>query len=203
MGGGARNGCPLAVAKRSRRGAYAAKVRPGWARRWRARRMARSGSRAIKSTIAQLTQAGSNPALGNNLVVNPGGPAAHGTNLFCGWIDLSDLCQDIDVSAAPPAIDAGQVTYVASGWIGGSNTSASITYLFFDWSNNQLAPTAQLTSPLLPNYALTEVEHSGTLPAKTRRVRIEIDFPASDSLAGDIGFTLFAPSAAPVLTPAS
>lgn len=201
------------------------------------------------SLSLMLTQAGSNPALGHNLVVNPGaelgpnavlpspalyipgwsthqnsgtlasygsvapyggadwisitapGPADRGTNLFCGLNDLSDLYQDIDVSAAASAIDAGQAVYAVSGWFGGSNAPASLTYLFFDWSGNQLAPTAQLNGALLPNYGLTEVEHSGMLPAKTRRVRIEIDFPASDSLADDIGFTLSAPGAPPVLTP--
>ena len=201
------------------------------------------------SLSLMLVQAGSNPALGHNLVVNPGaesghgavlptpalyvpgwsthansgtlasygsvapyggagwisttapGPADRGTNLFTGWNDGSDLYQDIDVSAAASAIDAGQVTYAVSGWFGGSNASASLTYLFYDWSGNPVAPTAQLNGALLPNYGLTEMEHSGTLPAKTRRVRIEIDFPGSDSLADDINFTLSAPGAVPVLTP--
>lgn len=197
------------------------------------------------SLSVMLTQAGSSPALGKNLIVNPGaelgpsaalpgdtlyvpgwpttriagsvcpyggagfistqspGPADRGTNLFCGWDDGTDLYQDIDVSAAASAIDAGQVTYVVSGWLGGSSgsTAASLTYLFFDWSGNQLAPTAQLSSGSFSGYSLVETEHTGILPSGTRRVRIDVNFPSSDSLADDIGFTLSAPSAPPVITP--
>lgn len=193
-----------------------------------------------------LTQAGSTPALGKNLVVNPGaelgpsavlpagavyvpgwsttqyegsvapyggagwistqapGPADRGTNLFCGWIDGADLYQDIDVSAAASAIDSGQVTYVVSGWLGGSSgprDAANLTYLFFDWSGKQLLPTAQLAPGSFNGYSLIELQNTGTLPAGTRRVRIDVTFPASDSMADDIGFALSAPGAPPVLIP--
>jgi uncharacterized protein (TIGR03437 family) len=197
------------------------------------------------SLSLKLTQAGSSPALGTNLVVNPGaelgpnaalpaaalyvpgwstnqiagsvapyggtgfistqspGPADRGTSLFCGWVDTADLYQDIDVSAAATAIDSGQVTYVVSGWLGGSSgaSAASLTYLFFDWTGKQLAPSAQLTSGSFAGYSLIETEHTGILPSGTRRVRIDVSFPSSDSLADDIGFTLSAPAAPPVLTP--
>ncbi len=201
------------------------------------------------SLSLKLTQAGSSPALGHNLIINPGaelgpnaalpkaalyipgwsthavsggtesfgsvapyggadwiattdpGPADRGTNLFCGYIDGADLYQDIDVSAAAAAIDAGQVTYAVSGWLGGSDVYATLTYQFFDWAGNQVAPTAQLKSQTVRGFALVEAEHSDMLPAKTRRVRIEVDFPSSDSMADDIGFTLSAPGAPPVLTP--
>jgi uncharacterized protein (TIGR03437 family) len=197
------------------------------------------------SLSVMLTQAGSSPALGKNLIVNPGaelgpsaalpadtlyvpgwsttriagsvcpyggagfistqspGPADRGTNLFCGWDDGTDLYQDIDVSAAASAIDAGQVTYVVSGWLGGSSgsTAASLTYLFFDWSGNQLAPTAQLSSGSFSGYSLVETEHTGILPSGTRRVRIDVSFPSSDSLADDIAFTLAAPGGPPVIDP--
>ena len=66
-----------------------------------------------------------------------------------GWTDLTDLYQDIDISAAATAIDSGQVTYVVSGWLerlSDGSTAATLTYLFFDWSGKQLAPTAQLSS---------------------------------------------------------
>ena len=197
------------------------------------------------SLSLKLTQAGSSPALGKNLVVNPAaelgpnaalpaaalyvpgwsttqiagsvapyggtgfistqspGPADRGTSLFVGWVDGADLYQDIDVSAAATAIDSGQVTYVVSGWLGGSSGSsaASLTYLFFDWTGKQLTPTAQLTSGAFAGYSLIEKEHTGMLPSGTRRVRIDVSFPSSDSLADDIGFTLSASGAPPVLTP--
>lgn len=54
---------------------------------------------------------------------------------------------------------------------------------------------------MLAGGGLTEKENSGTLPAGTRRVRIELTFPSLDSLADDIGFALSAPGAAPVITP--
>ena len=132
------------------------------------------------------------------------GPADRGTNLFCGWEDTADLYQDIDVSAAASAIDAGQVTYLVSGWLGrasSGNATANLTYLFFDWSGKQLAPTAQLTAASITGGGLIETEHSGTLPAGTRRVRIDVTFPSLDSLADDIGFALSAPGAPPVITP--
>jgi uncharacterized protein (TIGR03437 family) len=131
------------------------------------------------------------------------GPADRGTNLFCGWIDGADLYQDIDVSAAATTIDAGQVTYVVSAWLGNSGSpSATLTYLFFDWSGKQLAPTAKLAPAAVASNSLVETEHSDVLPAGTRRVRIDVAFPSSGSLADDVGFALSAPGAAPVITPA-
>ncbi len=201
------------------------------------------------SLSLMLTQAGSSPALGKNLIVNPGaeigpnarppadtlyvpgwsttlvpasvcpyggtgfistqapGPADRGINLFCGLAlgNMGDeIYQDIDVSAASAAIDSGQVTYVVSGWLGDGPTggaSPSMTYLFYDWSGNQLAPTAQLSAGTISGGGLTETEHSGTLPSGTRRVRVALTFPSSDSLADDIGFALSAPGAPPVFTP--
>ena len=132
------------------------------------------------------------------------GPADRGTNVFCGWTDGADLFQDLDVSAAATAIDAGQVTFVVSGWLGGPNTtiSATLTYEFFDWTGKQLAPTAQLgPATVTTPYSLVELEKTGPLPAGTRRVRIDVKFPSSDSLADDIGFALAAPGAPPVIIP--
>jgi uncharacterized protein (TIGR03437 family) len=128
------------------------------------------------------------------------GPPDRGVNVFCGWQDSTDLFQDIDVSGAASLIDAGQVTYQVAGWLGGvSSPYAVLTYLFFDWSGNQLAPTAQL-SPARGATGLVEIGDSGTLPAGTRRVRISLSFQSSDSLADNIQFTLSAPGAPPVIT---
>jgi uncharacterized protein (TIGR03437 family) len=198
------------------------------------------------SLSLMLIQVGSAPALGKNLIVNPGaelgtaatlpkaapnvpgwstfsisgsmapyggtgfatpqtpGPADRGTNVFCGWTNGADLYQMLDVSAAATAIDASQVTFVVSGWLGGPNTSDSstITYQFFDWTGKQLAPTAQLGPATVPSgYALVELQKSGPLPAGTRKVLIDVVFRSSDSIADDIGFALAAPGAPPVITP--
>lgn len=198
------------------------------------------------SLSLMLIQAGSMPALGKNLIVNPGaeqgpnatlpnatlyvpgwstssisgsvapyggsqfptpqtpGPADRGTNVFCGWRDTADLYQIVDVSSAATAIDAAQVTFVVSGWLGGPNTpdSATLTYKFFDWTGKQLAPTAQLgPATITTAYSLVELQKSGPLPTGTRKVVIDVAFPSSDSIADDIGFALAAPGAPPVITP--
>ena len=131
------------------------------------------------------------------------GPPDRGTSVFCGWLDSTDLFQDIDVSAAASLIDSAQVTYVVSGWLGGSNSviAATLTYEFFDWSGKQLAPTAGLTPGSFNGFRLIETEYSGTLPAGTRRVRIILNFRSSDSLADNIAFVLSVPNGPPVITP--
>ena len=130
------------------------------------------------------------------------GPPDRGINVFCGWQDSTDLYQDIDVTGAVSLIDANQVTYQVAGWFGGvSSPYATLTYTFFDWSGKQLAPTAQLSSAR-GGTALVEVVASGALPNGTRRVRISLNFPSSDSVADNIQFTLSAPPGPPVITPA-
>ncbi len=123
-------------------------------------------------------------------------------SLFCGWHDGSALYQDIDVSAASSLIDAGQVTYSVSAWLGGPNgplAAAALTYDFFGSSGNQLAPTAQLVPGSFNGYQLIETDHSDVVPPKTRRVRITLAFRSGDSLADNIAFTLTAPGAPPVI----
>jgi hypothetical protein len=128
------------------------------------------------------------------------GPADRGVNAFCGWRDGSDLYQDVDVSGASSLIDAGKVTYLVSAWLGSvGGFNATLTYTFYDWSANQLAPAAQL-SQTLRSTALVETSQTGTLPQGTRRVRISLSFPSDVSLADDINFTLAAPSGPPVIT---
>jgi uncharacterized protein (TIGR03437 family) len=133
--------------------------------------------------------------------VSDPGPADRAVNLFCG---PGSSYEDVDVSAASTLIDAGQVTYYVSGWLGklaGTN-GPTLTYQFFDWSGTQLAVTAQLGPPSQSGTGLFETSNSGPLPAGTRRVRILLTFPGGDSLADDINFTLAAPSGPPVIKPA-
>ena len=131
------------------------------------------------------------------------GPADRGVNLFCGGLGGANIYQDLDISAAAALIDAGQVTYQVSAWLGGTSgsTSPTLTYLFFDWSATQLAPTAQLGPTSHSGVGLVEMSHSGALPSGTRRVHIAVSFPGADYMADNIAFILIAPGAPPVVTP--
>jgi uncharacterized protein (TIGR03437 family) len=131
------------------------------------------------------------------------GPSGRGVSLFCGGPGNTSMYQDIDVSAAATLIDAGQVTYQVSAWLGGTSgsTSPTLTYLFFDWSATQLAPTAQLGPTTHSGIGLVEMSHSGALPSGTRRVRITVTFPNQFYVADNIAFNLIAPGAPPVITP--
>jgi uncharacterized protein (TIGR03437 family) len=132
--------------------------------------------------------------------VSDPGPADRGVNLFCGAPGgATTMYQDIDVSPAAPLIDSGQVTYGVSAWLGGvGGRGPTLTYLFFDWSGKQLAPTAQLGPG---SGDLTETTNSATIPAGTRRVNITVNFPNFNAIADDIAFTLATPTAQPVITP--
>ena len=73
-------------------------------------------------------------------------PVDRGVNLFAGWVAGSSSYQDIDVSPAAALIDAGQVTYQISAWLGGiaSNQAPSLAYTFFDWLDKPLAAIGKL-----------------------------------------------------------
>src|SRR6516165_620584 len=73
------------------------------------------------------------------------GPADRGVNLFVGG-SQSTMYQELDVSPAATLIDSGKVTYEVSAWLGAGapGGSPTVTYMFFDWSGKQLAPTANL-----------------------------------------------------------
>src|SRR5271165_6630337 len=131
------------------------------------------------------------------------GPADRGVNLF--WADTDGgggvMYQDLDVSPAAAMIDAGQVTFEVSAWLGGiGGDKVTLTYAFFDWSNNQLAATAQLVTPAHSGVGLFETSASGTIPSGTRRVHVSVDFQNTSSVADNINFTLSAPNAPPVIT---
>jgi uncharacterized protein (TIGR03437 family) len=133
------------------------------------------------------------------------GPVNPGVNLFCGGAlnGTSTMYQDIDVSPAATLIDSGPVTYDVSGWLGslaGTN-GPTLTYLFYDWSGTQLAPTGQLIPARHSGTALVDTSNAGTLPSGTRRVHISLSFPTDDALADNIAFTLAAPSGPPVISP--
>jgi hypothetical protein len=100
-------------------------------------------------------------------------------------------------------IDAGQVTYVVSAWLGSlaGTIAPTLTYTFSTGQARSLAPTAQLGPPTKTGTVLIETSHSDILPTGTRRVHIALTFPGDDSMADDIAFALAAPSGPPVITP--
>lgn len=134
------------------------------------------------------------------------GPPDRGVNLFCGGggtLSASTMYQDIDVSPASSLTDTGKVMYQISAWLGGLSEAQSptLTYMFFDWSGKQLAPTAMLDPKSYSGASLVETYSSAPLPSGTRRVHIAVNFPAGDSLADNIAFTLIALGGPPVITP--
>jgi uncharacterized protein (TIGR03437 family) len=134
------------------------------------------------------------------------GPANRGVNLFCKPISGDTaMYQDIDVSAAATLIDAGQITYDISAWLGGlaGTSSPTLVYTFYDWAGNQLATTGTLGPVSHSGSALVETSHTGMLPPNTRRIHILLNFLAGtlDTMADNIAFALAAPSGPPVITP--
>jgi uncharacterized protein (TIGR03437 family) len=128
------------------------------------------------------------------------GPADRGVNLFCG---PGSSFQDIDVSPAGALIDAGQVTYQISAWLGGiAGASPTLTYTFFNWSGTQVGTTATLGPINRSGLGLFEVSNTGALPSGTRRVHIAVSYGASYLVADDISFTLAGPVGPPVIMPA-
>lgn len=128
------------------------------------------------------------------------GPLNRGANVFGGA--AGDMYQDIDVSSAASSIDGGNVTYQLSAWLGGISGSSSPTlaYTFFDWTGKQLAPSAQLGPATHNGTGLILTTHSEILPAGTRRVHLDMNFPSAAALADNISFSL-SPAGAPKITP--
>jgi len=135
--------------------------------------------------------------------VSDPGPADRGVNMFCGGNGDANSYQDLDVSAAASLIDSSQVTFEISAWLGSLQgfSSPTLTYIFYDWSGLQLAPTGQLGPTSHVGTALVEASHSAVLPPKTRRVHIAISFGTNAFVADNIAFTLAAPTGPPVITP--
>lgn len=125
------------------------------------------------------------------------GPANRGKNYFAGSTTAqATLTQKIDISAAATAIDAGTVSYDASGYIGvtGGDTSAMKVTL----QNASGATTASFTfGPLdVATYSGLFLQRKiGQVPAGTRQVTVEVDLirtsgSNNDGTADNIAFLL-------------
>ncbi len=128
------------------------------------------------------------------------GSMNRGVNVFGGA--SGDMYQDIDISPAAASIDGGRVTYQVSAWLGGVSgvQTPTLTYAFFDWSGKQLATTAQLGLAIHNGTSLVFTSHSDVLPAGTRRVHIDVNFPSASAVADDLSFML-SPAGAPLILP--
>jgi hypothetical protein len=126
------------------------------------------------------------------------GPANRGLNYFGGSDTAkASLTQKIDISAAASGIDAGTVSYDASGYIGitGGDTSSMIVTL-------QNASGGTITSftfgPLDPNTYTNGIyfqRKMGQVPNGTRSVTVEVDLARTsgsndDATVDNISFML-------------
>jgi uncharacterized protein (TIGR03437 family) len=172
---------------------------------------AEAGSSAVGSTVVPYIPGWSTadgvsvaPYGGTGwIAATDSGPADRGINLFHGEFQGAAAYQDIDLTAAAALIDAGQVSYEVSAWLGGlaGVASPSLTCTFFDWSGKQLAAAVTLSPATHAGTGLVETYHSDALPAGTRRVHVVLTFPSASAAADNITFVLATPTGPPVITP--
>jgi uncharacterized protein (TIGR03437 family) len=136
------------------------------------------------------------------------GPPDRGSWYFYGGPSnaTSNAYQDLDLSAAGSQIDAGQVSFRFSGWIGGissQNDNMTVTAQFMDWSG---APLSNATlGPVLAAErnnlsSLIQKSVSGAVPHGARMVRVTMtanrtDGSDDDGLADSLSLVLTGPSA--------
>ncbi len=144
----------------------------------------------------------------------PGSPNRGNAFFSGGGTGDSQLTQSADVSAAASAVDTGKVTYNLSGWLGGyssQNDRVALDATFLNAAGASLG-SAQI-GPVTNTDRSNTTEFlqratSGTVPAGTRQIKIDLVFTWSygvlDGYADDLALTLSTPLAAPQLTvPAS
>lgn len=142
----------------------------------------------------------------------PGSPT-RGSDFFTGGgTGDGGLSQTIDVSAAGSTIDAGGVPYTLAGWLGGyasQSDRVGVTATFLNASGGTLGAAAQIGPVTAANRGNTteflQKTATGTLPAGTRSVRVDVAFTygtgsGNDGYADDLSFTIGASLPAPTLT---
>ncbi|MFI6683786.1 alkaline phosphatase family protein [Streptomyces sp. NPDC050485] len=141
----------------------------------------------------------------------PGSPT-RGKGFFAGGATgNSGLSQNVDVSSAASAIDAGGVGYNLSGWLGGyasQNDRVALSGTFLDGSGNTLGSTSlgPVTNTDRGNTTeFLQKTGTGTLPAGTRSIKVALAFTWSagsttDGYADDLSLTLSAAVPTPALT---
>jgi uncharacterized protein (TIGR03437 family) len=126
------------------------------------------------------------------------GPPDAGINYFYGGIDVTDdsnpvgaAYQDIDVSSAASLIDAGNLAYTLSGWLGGlggQDDNTVLTVQFQSWSGTVLG-TATL-GPVTDadrddNSELLQKSTKGNVPSGTRVMHVLLTITRADGLNND------------------
>jgi hypothetical protein len=145
----------------------------------------------------------------------PGSPT-RGAQFFAGGATgNSTLSQRVDVSAAASAIDAGGVPVTLSGWLGGyssQNDRVGVTASYLNAAGTSLGSAAigPVTNTNRGNTTeFLQKTATGTLPAGTRSVRVDMAFTytsgsTTDGYADDLSLTVGASVPTPALTaPAS
>lgn len=133
------------------------------------------------------------------------GPAERGANLFVGGSGVSYAVgyQLLDLSANTAAIDAGRVSFAASGWLGGwtdQGDNAQVYISFLDAAGNTLA-TASL-GPVTPadrnnTTGLFAVSTAGWVPVGTTRASFALSMDRlvsgdNDGYADNLAFSISA-----------
>jgi hypothetical protein len=134
------------------------------------------------------------------------GPAQRGKNFFAGGNgNESDLFQTIDVSSLASQIDAHQIKYSLSAYLGGFSTQQDDATVFANFQGNVFNQTsvgpvsatdrANKTGLLLRSGA-------GTVPAGTRKIQMQIHFEAvsggfDDGYADNLSMVLSSTASVP------
>jgi hypothetical protein len=121
------------------------------------------------------------------------GPADRGLNLFSGGPNdaTSSLTQTINVNQFASTIDASQVTYVLSGWLGGwesQDDNATLTVTFQSASGAPLGTGSigpVLASDRLDATGLLQRSSTGAVPAGTRTVLVVLSMVLVSGSAND------------------
>lgn len=150
-------------------------------------------------SIAQMNTPGGKPAASAFIADGPWGDSA--------------LAQTADLSSAATALDAGNVTFDLSGWLGGWAEYAGqavVTVQFQDGNGNALGMPAVLsgvTAAARHNQSgFLARKAQGTVPVGARSALVTLQFVGTsgtynDGFATNLSLTLSTPVAAPVLVP--
>jgi uncharacterized protein (TIGR03437 family) len=138
---------------------------------------------------------------GGDLYQYTGGPSDAGVNYFYGGVDVSQdsngnalpatAFQDIDVSSAGSLIDAGNVTYALSAWLGGYSSqddNAQLAVHFQSWAGAVLGTATLgpiLAADRMGNSALLKVSTSGNVPKGTRVIHVLLTMTREEGTNND------------------